>query len=147
MTGFTANPEKRAKMAADRLWFLGGWGESAGKSDRRKTEGPLLNQPTHSKGLVYLLWLALLPRVGEQEKRGEERRGGVQIGSTERGSSGDMTAAEENATSSLTLQCSLRTSRSLEGNEMNEEPVFLKGTAKLYSRDCDNIYRSLPKGR
>lgn len=74
MTGFTANPEKRAKMAADRLWFLGGWGESAGKSDRRKTEGPLLNQPTHSKGLVYLLWLALLPRVGEQEKRGEERR-------------------------------------------------------------------------
>lgn len=46
-----------------------------------------------------------------------------------------MTAADENATSSLTLQCSLRTSWSLVGNEMNEEPVFLKGTAKLYSGD------------
>lgn len=54
-------------------WEAGG--ESAGKSNRRKTEGPLLNQPTHCKGLLYLLWLALTLRLLGEEKRREEKGG------------------------------------------------------------------------
>lgn len=67
-------------------------------------------------------------------------------GSGQEGSAGDMSGADECAPSSLTLQCPLKMSWSLVGNEMNEEPEFLKGTPKLYSRNYDNIYRSPPRG-
>lgn len=44
------------------------------------------------------------------------------------------------------LAVRLRTSWSLVGGEVSEEPAFLEGTANLCSWDYGNIYRSPPRG-
>lgn len=82
--GFTANLRKRANMAVDGLLFLGGsgeaGGESAGKPDRIKTEGPGLNQHAHSKGLLFCGWLChpdLEEKIVERWREGGERREGA----------------------------------------------------------------------